>query len=410
MKSIQALREQRAAKAQELHTLVNNKDEKWDDAKQKLYDAGMAEIDDLDGQIKRITDLNARIAEDAVTGRVIDAADRLAHDKKSESAKLFAKWLRVGEEGLTAEDREAIRNTMSTTTGSEGGYTVPIEVANQVLDALKAYGGMRAVATVIRTATGVDMNFPTSDGTAETGELLAQNASAAAADITFGVKTLSVYKYSSKIVAVPIELLQDSNADIEAFVRSRLVTRLGRITNTHFTTGSGSSQPQGIVGVAGSGKVGTTGQTGTVIYNDLVDMQHSIDPAYRRGNNHWMMNDASVKIIRKIVDGNSRPIFVPGYEFALPTDGKAGGIPDSLLGDPVQVNQDVATMAANAKSILYGDFSYYTIRDALDVQMYRFTDSVYASKGQVGFLAFLRSGGQFVDVGGSVKYYQNSAT
>jgi HK97 family phage major capsid protein len=411
--SIQALREQRAAKAKELHTLVNEttKDKAWTPENQAAYDSAMAEIDDLDARITRITDLNTRVAEDALTAGVIDAADRLGHDKKSESSRLFAKWLRVGDDGLSAEDRAAIQNTMSTTTGSEGGYTVPTEVANQVLDALKAYGGMRAVATVIRTATGVDMNFPTSDGTSETGELLAQNASAAAADITFGVKTLSVYKYSSKIVAVPIELLQDSNADIETFIRNRLVTRLGRITNTHFTTGTGSGQPQGIVGVAGSGKVGTTGQTATVIYNDLVDVQHSIDPAYRApGNCRWMMNDASVKIIRKIVDGNSRPIFVPGYEFALPTDGKAGGIPDSLLGDPVQVNQDVATMAANAKSILYGDFSYYTIRDALDVQMFRFTDSVYASKGQVGFLAFLRAGGQFVDVGGSVKYYQNSAT
>jgi HK97 family phage major capsid protein len=90
-----------------------------------------------------------------------------------------------------------------------------------------------------------------------------------------------------------------------------------------------------------------------------------------------MMNDASVKVIRKIKDGHSRPIFVPGYEFAIPTDGKAGGIPDTLLGDPIQVNQDIATMAANAKSILYGDFSYYTIRDALDVQMFRFTDSAF---------------------------------
>jgi HK97 family phage major capsid protein len=408
--SIQALREQRAAKAQELHTLVNNKDEAWSDAKQTIYDQGMAQIDELDGKIKRIQDVNARLADEALSGNVIDAAERLGKDKKSEGAKLFARWMRVGESGLTAEERQAIQNTMSTTTNSEGGYTVPVEVANSVLDALKAFGGMRRVATVIRTDKGNDMNFPTSDGTSETGELVAQNASAAAADATFGVKSLSVYKYSSKIVAVPIELLQDSNVDIEAFVRNRLVTRLGRITNTHFTTGTGTSQPNGIVTAAGSGKVGTTGQTGTVIYDDLVDLQHSVDPAYRElGNCRFMMNDASVKVIRKIKDGQSRPIFVPGYDGDI-IPGRPGGIPDSLLGDPIQVNQDIATMAANAKSILYGDFSFYTIRDAMDVQMFRFTDSVYASKGQVGFLAFLRSGGNFVDVGGSVKYYQNSAT
>jgi HK97 family phage major capsid protein len=189
------------------------------------------------------------------------------------------------------------------------------------------------------------------------------------------------------------------------------VTRLGRITNTHFTTGSGSGQPNGVVTAAGSGKVGTTGQTSTVIYDDLIDLQHSVDPAYRElGNCGWMMNDSSVKVIRKIKDGQSRPLFIPGYEEAIPASGKAGGIPDSLLGDPIQINQDVATMAANAKSILYGDFSFYKIRDVLDMQMFRFTDSAYAKNGQVGFLAFLRSGGNLTDVGGAVRYYANSAT
>jgi HK97 family phage major capsid protein len=130
---------------------------------------------------------------------------------------------------------------------------------------------MRAVAEVIRTAAGNTINYPTSDGTAETGELLAQNATAAALDLSFGVKAIGAYKYSSKSVAVPIELLQDSAVDIEAFVTKRLVTRLGRITNTHFTTGTGSGQPNGIVTAAGSGKVGTTGQTLTVIYDDLID-------------------------------------------------------------------------------------------------------------------------------------------
>jgi HK97 family phage major capsid protein len=407
--SIQALREQRAAKAKELHTLVNNKAEKWNDAKQAAYDAGMAEIDEIDGRIKRITDLNTRVAEDALAAGIIDAAERHGHDKKSDACKLFANWMRKGEDGLSAEEQVAFRNTMSTTTNSEGGYTVPTEVANNVLDALKAFGGMRAVATVIRTGDGRTINYPTSDGTAETGELLAQNATAAALDLSFGVKAIGAYKYSSKSVAVPIELLQDSAVDIEAFVTKRLVQRLGRITNTHFTTGSGSGQPNGIVTAAGSGKVGTTGQTLTVISDDLIDLQHSVDPAYRQpGNCRWMMNDSSVKVIRKIKDTTNRPIFLPGYDNDIP--GKPGGVPDTVLGDPIQVNQDIAVMAANAKSILYGDFSYYTIRDALDLQMYRFTDSAFALKGQVGFLAFLRSDGQFVDVGGSVKYYQNSAT
>jgi HK97 family phage major capsid protein len=118
-----------------------------------------------------------------------------------------------------------------------------------------------------------------------------------------------------------------------------------------------------------------------------------------------MLHDQSVKVIRKIKDTTGRPIFVPGYDLD-----ERGGAPDRLLGDAIRINQDVAQMAANAKSVLYGDFKQYKIRDALDIQMHRFTDSAYAKKGQVGFLAFMRTGGNLVDVGGAVKHYQNSAT
>ena len=116
------------------------------------------------------------------------------------------------------------------------------------------------------------------------------------------------------------------------------------------------------------------------------------------------MNDDSLRIIRKLKDGNGRPIFLPGY------DGLGGPMPDSLLGQPIFINQHMATMAASAKSILFGDFSKYIIRDVLQMQLHRFTDSAYAKLGQVGFLMFSRHAGNLVDVGGAVKYYQNSAT
>lgn len=117
-----------------------------------------------------------------------------------------------------------------------------------------------------------------------------------------------------------------------------------------------------------------------------------------------MLNDASLKIIHKLKDTAGRPIFLPGY------DGLSGPMADTILGYPIQINQDVATMAANAKSILFGDFAFYKIRDAMDLQMFRFDDSAYIKLGQIGFLAWMRSGGNFTDVGGAVKYYANSAT
>jgi HK97 family phage major capsid protein len=405
--SIQALREQRAAKAKALKELVEKED--WNaDADQPVYDAGMAEIDALDAQIARITAVNERVANEALNNSVIEAAERAGKDKKSEGAEVYAKWLRGGDKALTDADWATVRNTMSTTTQSEGGYTVATEVATSVLEALEAYGGMRAVADIIKTSMGNPMSFPTSDGTSEEGEIVAENTAATDLDVDFGTLGLPVYKYSSKVVTVPWELLQDSNVDIEAFVRGRLVTRLGRITNKHFTTGSGTSQPKGVITAAAVGvtAANSTSQVTNVTYDSLVDLQHSVDPAYREGGKcQFMMNDDTVRIVRKIKDSQERPIFVPGYETNVP-----GGAPDRLLGDPIRVNQSVAKMAASAKSIAYGDFSYYKIRDVMAIEMFRFTDSAYTKKGQVGFLAWMRSGGNLIDVGGAVKVFVNAAS
>lgn len=404
--SIQDLRERRSARAKSLHDLLeDNPSDKWNDELQTKYDEGMAEINDLDAAIDRHGKLAAAMADEHQQGSLNDAADRLEHDDKSPTAALYAKWLRGGDNALSAEDWSNIRATMSTTTGSEGGYTVQTEVAQQVADALKAYGGMREVATVIQTAQGNPMNFPTSDGTAEEGELVAENTTATDADATFGVLSLDTYKFSSKTVAVPIELLQDSAVDIEAFVNQRLVDRIGRITNKKFTIGTGASEPRGVSVAAAAGKVGATGQTTSVIVDDLIDLLHSVDPAYRENPAcSFMLHDDSFRDVRKIKDSNGRPIFLPGY------DGLGGAMPDTILGKRVVINQHVATMAASAKSILFGDFSKYIIRDVLQMQLHRFTDSAYAKLGQVGFLMFSRHAGNLVDVGGAVKYYQNSAT
>lgn len=407
MQNIQALRERRTALAQNIHKLLDdNPGDKWTPELQAKYDQGMAEIENIAKEAKRVQEYLDLIAESADTDQIRNAVERVAHDKKRPAhVEAFWNLMKRGEKLVTPEEWGVLRNTMSVGTASQGGYTVPTEVATSVADALKAYGGMRAVAEVFRTTSGGDINFPTSDGTSETGELIGENTTATGLDPSFGVVTLKTYKFSSKVVAVPFELLQDSSIDMEGFVTGRQVTRLGRVTNTYFTTGTGTSQPLGIVTAAAAGKVGTTGQTLTVIYDDLVDLVHSVDPAYRAfGNCRFMMNDASLKIIRKLKDSSGRPIFLPGY------DGFAGPMPDTLLGYPIQINQDMAVMAANAKSILFGDFSHYKIRDAMDIQMFRFDDSAYIKLGQIGFLAWLRSGGSFTDVGGAVKYYANSAT
>jgi HK97 family phage major capsid protein len=293
---------------------------------------------------------------------------------------------------------------MSTSTNSEGGFTVATEYMRSLEEAMKAYGGMLEVATLIQTGTGAAMNFPTADATAEEGEIVGQNGAATLGETTFGNTSLDVYKYSSKKIALPWELVQDSFLDIEAYIQGLLAMRLGRITNKHYTIGTGSAQPRGVVVGSALGKTGATGQTLSVTYDDLVDLEHSVNRAYRAAA-LFMMADTSVRNVRKIKDSNGRPIFVPGYE-----QGNPGGAPDTLLGRRIVVNDDVAVMAANARSILFGDFKKYVIRRVMDMTIFRMADSAFTLNGQVGFVAFQRSGGNLIDAGGAVKHYANSAT
>jgi HK97 family phage major capsid protein len=401
---IKALREQRAKLAQDYKAILDSHPitagafpaEKAEKCAQ--IEAEMSQKDDMIDRCERASKLDAEQKFNDLEAQAVE---------KHAPKNVYNSWLRNGWDGVSREDIASIRNTMSTTTGSEGGFTVPTTVASSIADALKMYGGMRAVSDVIRTSMGNDMNFPTSDGRSEVGELIAQNTTATAADPIFGSITLATYKFSSKIIAVPFELLQDTVVDMEGFIRQRIVDRLGRITNQLFTTGTGTGQPRGVVTAASAGKVGTTGQTTTVIYDDIIDLVHSVDPAYRQapGKVGFMAADASVKVLRKIKDTAGRPIWTPSYDL-----GATPGAPDSLVGYPIYINQDIPVMAANAKSILFGNYNYYKIRDVMDMTLFRFTDSAYTKLGQVGFLAWMRAGGNFVDVGGGVAYYQNSAT
>lgn len=417
MSKLSQLREQRNIAAKQANEL-NNKypaDQRMPAAEAEKLDQVLASIEGIDGEIAREAKIAQLAGENpqAQHEALLNAATRDA-GKHGDESKALRAFLAGGLMNMSEVDRNRmlarqtpdIRNAMSTSTASEGGYTTATEYQKSLESAMKAFGGMRNVASQIRTATGASMNFPTSDATAEIGEIVGQNAAVTLGETSFGNTSMDVYKYSSKKIALPFELVQDSFIDIEAYIQGLLAMRLGRITNTHYTTGTGTSQPRGIVTGAASGKVGTTGQTATVTYDDLVDLEHSVDPAYRNNPGvGYMMHDSALKVVRKIKDSQNRPIFVPGYE-----TGNPGGAPDRLLGRTIQINQDMPVMAANAKSILFGQFSKYVIRDVMDLTLFRMTDSAFTLLGQIGFVAFLRSGGNLIDAGGAVKYYQNSAT
>ncbi|CAB4163421.1 COG4653 Predicted phage phi-C31 gp36 major capsid-like protein [uncultured Caudovirales phage] len=398
MDNLQALREKVANLARQAKNLLADKgDQIWTTEDQAKFDGFTNDINLAKSQIKAIEaqrDIDADNFFADVTNQAVKKPGNAIDLKEG-----LAIYMRNGF-NVEGDKLQAVRNAMSTTTTTEGGFTVPSLIASMVIDRLKAYGGMREVATPMPTDGGNDINFPGSDGTSDVGEIVGQNSGATNGDIVFSNTLLKPFYYSSKKIAIPLELIQDSGIDIVAYVLDRLATRIARIQNTHFTVGTGTTQPDGVIPRATLGKTGTTGQTLTVIYDDLVDLKHSVNRAYRR-NAKFMMNDLSVAVVSKLKETTGRPI----WETSL-----VPGTPDTLLGFGVVVNDDVATMAANAKSIAFGDFSKYYIRDVNNTtQIRRFDDSAFALNNQVGFCGWQRSGGNLLDVQ-AVKYYANSAT
>lgn len=412
--SIQQKREQRKELAVTLNQLVTDhpKDEAWGDDKQKKYDDLVNKIDALDGDLDRqqkVLDLQAK-SKQTIQDRADKngiSADEAEHQIHQEKAA-YASWLRGGMSALNEEQRSAVqaridspKNAMSTGQGSEGGYLTADEIAPGISQALKAHGGMRELATVVPTATGSTIPWPTANATAEQGEWLAENTEAGDEDTTFGVRNIDTHMVSSKVIAVPFQLLQDTQFDLESYINEQIGMRIGRTSEDAFINGSGTSMPHGILADTTAGKVGGSGQTSIITLEDLIDLEHSVDPAYRRSAQcGFMMNDSTIKVVKKLKDTQGRPLWLPGMEASEP---------NTILGKPYATNQHIPTMAANAKSVLFGDFSKYIVRDVSQMLFFRFTDSAYSRKGQVGFLAFMRTGGRCIDVGGAVKYYQNAA-
>lgn len=400
--SMQALRERLAAINKDAKNLLTDKgSQAWAPEDQKKFDDLMDEAERTQRQIEnhqKVLDMDAeKHFKDA-------PRNEQQPGEKSAARQGVELFLRKMRNQLTQEEALIIRNTMSTSTGSQGGYTVQTEVAKEVIDYLKDFGAMRRAADRLVTSTGVDLSYPSSDGTSEVGEIVAQNASSATADMTFGTVPLNTFKFGSKTITIPIELLQDTNVDIMALVNKRIRDRIGRIANQKFTKGSGSGEPNGASTAASVGKTGATGQTVTVIYDDLVDVLDSLDVAYQVDGCQWQFGQSLRKVLRKIKDSQGRPIWTPNYDAGI-----AGGFSDELLGFPVNINNDMPAPGANNVSIAFGNFKQYMIRDAMEITLFRFEDSAFLSKGQIGFLAWARMGGNLLDVN-AIKTYQHSAT
>lgn len=336
---------------------------------------------------------------------VMEQFEDKRHDEDQETPEAkynaaFRDFVQNGISEMQAENRTLLtQNSVDTralgvASGGVGGYLVPEDFYNQVVEIMKAYGGMRSAgATVLTTSGGNDMPVPKGDDTSNTGEIVGEGSQVSSdADPTFTQMILKAYNYSSKIVRVGYALLQDEAVGFEALLARMLATRLGRITNTHFTTGNDTNKPDGVLNSAEDSSITSDKET-SIAYADLVSLMHSIDPAYQ-ANGRWMFNDGTLAILKKMVTATEKiPLWTPGVSLREP---------DTILGKPYVVNQDMPAHTTGLKAMIFGDFSQYFIRDVRGMAMMRLTER-YADYLQVGFMLFSRHDGGLA-VPSAIKY------
>lgn len=318
----------------------------------------------------------------------------------------FGMYIRVGFAGLNDEQRSLISKhrssdpelrALSVVTNTAGQYTVPTEWSDQVVTAMKDYSGvLDAGPTIINTSGGAPIQYPTMNDTANVASIVAENTAVTDLDIAFGAVTIGAYKYTSRMIKIPIELLQDTVVDVEGLIRAAMAERFGRGYNAHLTTGDGSTQPQGIVTASTLGKTAAAAVAFTS--NEILDLIHSVDVAYRP-KARLMFHDTTLKAILQLLDSQNRPLFQLSNR---------DGAPATVHGYRFSINNDMAVPAAAAKFMLYGDFSYLLVRRAMGIDILRLTER-FAEVGQVAFVGFSRMDAKFIDAsGGAVKYMRNA--
>lgn len=375
---IKALREKQANIITQARSLNDEITETTEEARAteitEQVDRALADAAKIDGEIERAEKLDAfeRQMNEADSRRPTGTAEGrgVADEDLPTYREAFAEMLRSkvpdaapmseaaqhvlrqGRVDLPAEQRA------QTTTNSAGGYSIPTELSNILVKSMLAWGPMYdpGITTELVTTGGGAIDMPTVNDTAVTAGAHTEGATLTddgGKDVTFGQKTLNSYAFDTEWLRVSKELADDSIFAMETLLGSLLGERLGRIANLQLTTGSGSSAPNGVVTASSLGV--TAAGTAAITFDEILDLEHSVDPAYRSGPNvRYMLNDATLLAVRKLKDGDGNYLWQMGNVQA--------GIPSTINGRPYSINQAMDSLAAAKKVMTFGDMSKYYVR------------------------------------------------
>lgn len=336
---------------------------------------------------ERLASIGRRMAE-PVSEPVVNRPDagRPGSDRPRGSAEYTSSFWDMMRSRAIGHD---IVDALQIGTDSEGGYLVPDEFERTLVEKLEEENIFRSLANVIQTSSG-DRKIPVAS-TKGSASWIDEEGAYQESDDAFSQVTIGAYKLGT-MIKVSEELLNDSAFDLEAYIAREFARRIGAREEEAFFTGDGSGKPLGILAASGGAEIGVTAAGAAAITADeLMDLFYSLKAPYRR-NAVWIVNDSTIKAIRKLKDGSGQYLWQPAL---------TAGAPDMLLGRPVKTSAFMPTLAAGARTVLFGDCSYYWIADRQG-RTFKRLGELYAPNGQVGFLGSQRVDGRLV-LGEAVK-------
>ncbi|WP_282695491.1 phage major capsid protein [Streptomyces sp. CC208A] len=397
----------------------------WEQAKE-LLDAAEAEKRELTAEEEQTYQrLNADL--DAIDARAKDLA--AAEQRNRDADEAFRQLLEkepAPEHQRSAADQETQRvrdwltgasgsraleigpsqrmpldqRTLSKLTAGAGANTVPISFYNQLVQhMIETSGVLAAGPTVLRTATGEQLQIPKTTAHSASAGIVAEAGTLTPNEPTFGQVSLDAYKYGF-LLQVSHELANDTGVDLLGYLAMQAGRALGNGFGAHLVTGDGSSKPNGVLTTSTLGVTGAASVAGAPSADDLIDLFYSVIAPYRMSTScGWMMRDATIATVRKLKDGNGQYVWQPAL---------TQGSPDTILGKPVHTDPNMPAVALGAKSILFGDFSTYFVREVETVRFERSDDYAF-NTDLITYRAILRGDGDQVDTTGAVKHFIGNA-
>lgn len=387
--TIKGLLEKKSAIYKDMMALAHNirsEEREFNAEERAAFDKADADYNNVVKDIERLERAAAYDADLEKKDQFIQAAPQVSTEERYQNA--FNKYLRGGmsmlghdEKALLAEKRVNVSDV-----NANGGYTVSTGLFNEFAKTLNYYAPILDEVRVIATASGQTMNFTTLDDTANSAAFIAsQGSSLSETALSFGQTAIEVHTAAS-LVQMSWELINDNEFNLEGEVGTLLGERMGRLLEAKLTTGSGTNEPYGIVTDA---TAGVTAASATAITRDeIVDLVHSVDPAYRALGAKFMFNDNVLKLIKKLSVGSAddRPLWQPSIR---------EGAPDTVEGFGYVINSSMADPTTGNVSMVFGDMKSYYARQAGNPVLRRL-DERYADQLTSGFLLYGRYGGRLV--------------